>query len=97
MKIQTTTKEIPQTPIENAFTTYWFVHNDYREGLNYPVGKELINRGLAAVGEILGETLEEMEDSLLAEKYLEMMRPLLSRVRTALREEEEELQRLLQI
>ena len=77
-------EEIHQTPIEKTFTAYWFVHSDYQEGLNYPVGKELINRGLIVIGETLGETLKEVEDALPAEKYLELMRPLLSRVRAKL-------------
>lgn len=79
-------EEIPQTPIENTFTTYWFIHNDYREGLNYPVAEELINRGLRAVGDTIGETLKEVEGSLSAEMYLELMRPLLLKARTKLRE-----------
>jgi len=79
-------EETHQTPIEKTFTAYWFIHSDYQEGLNYPVGKELINLGLKAVGEVIGETLKEVEDALPAEKYLEMMRPLLNRAQTKLRE-----------
>ena len=77
-------EEIPQTPIENTFTTYRFIYNDYREGLNYPVSKELINRGLHAVGDIIGETMKEVKGSLSAEMYLELMRPLLLKARTKL-------------
>lgn len=72
--------EIPQTPIEKAFTMYKFINNDLREGLNYDVSEELINRNLEAIGDILKEPLEKVENVLSAEKYVKMLYPLLRKV-----------------
>lgn len=90
MKIPITIKvgdleEISQTPIQNAFLTYRFIHADYGEGLNYSVNKELINRTLAAVEEVTGDSIEKVENDLSAKEYLEMVFPLLRKCESCLK------------
>ncbi len=72
--------EIPQTPLEEAFTMYKFINNDLREGLNYDVSEELINRNLEAIENILKEPLDKVDNGLSAKEYVEMLYPLLLKV-----------------
>ena len=76
--------EIPQTSIDKAFGNYWFVRADYGEGLNYSVAKELINRDLDTIEGEIGGKIDRVEDSLPAKEYLEMMFPLLQKVKDKL-------------
>ena len=78
-------EEIPQTPIEKAFGSYWFVHADYSEGLNYQISKEVSNSSLDAIEKVIEGSTERVEDSLPAKEYLEMMFPLLQKVQAKLR------------
>lgn len=58
-------REIEQTPRESVETTYRLILMDYREGLNYPVSRDLYNKHI----KILGGS-EVVSKSVSAKKYL---------------------------
>lgn len=70
-------KEIEQTPLEDIKTSYWFILEDFKEGLNYGVDKELVNKHLLILSEILKKDLPNVKESIDSEKYLHLIYPFL--------------------